>query len=108
MNFKMRFYDWIVALSVVGLWAAVNEVYSLRQDIKHVRQKTCNVDKARMQFLQEIEYQFKSGCRFGIDYPPEFRQEQTSFNQNSPVIFCHEQYLKVLPAVEQQLGDIGQ
>lgn len=50
------------------------------------------MDQVREDYLRDIKYAFQRGCYFGIDYPPEFKLPTSSFNRNSPVMYCNENY----------------
>lgn len=80
---------------------------TLTMEVRSLSGKVCNVDKARAQLLSEVEFRYKQGCRTGIEYPPEYRQDQTGFNPNSPTNWCHDEYLKIVPSIEALLGDVG-
>lgn len=49
-----------------------------------------DLDKARIDFLDELNYTYMEACRTGITYPPEFRQDVPGFNLNSPTNWCYE------------------
>lgn len=76
--------------SVVFIW----EVTQLQRDMATFRNNMVwNVDAVRERYRSDTEFAFKRGCFVGVDYPPEYRKDQTGFNNNSPTSYCHREFL---------------
>lgn len=48
-----------------------------------------------------------SGCRKGVDYPEEYRNNEGGFNVNSPVNYCNDEKDKWENYIDGKLRDVG-
>lgn len=83
---------YLYALMIIMGFTVSNQLYQFRKELKTFRGSVVyDIDKVRGTLIEEMSFMFQTGCRWGTDYPPEFRESSTGFNQNSPVNYCGEQ-----------------
>ncbi len=100
-----------MVLNIMILVAAINvgkEVHQFRGELDTFRGSVVyDIDKVRHMFLQETELVYGQGCRYGTDYPNEFRNV-VGFNQFSPSNYCNEKFKeKWEDYLMEQAGRIG-
>lgn len=100
------FYVYVVLL-FVGI-TLTNEVHQFRKELNSFRGSVVfDIDKIREKYLTELQYMYTAGCKTGIEYPPEYREDQTGFNLHSPVIYCDEEKEKLNDYFYDQIKNIG-
>lgn len=92
---------WFTGLSVT------NQLYQFRKELQAFRGSVVfDIDKVRSTMYDELSYMYVTGCRAGIEYPPEYR-ESSGFNLHSPVIYCDEERDKHDDYIKTVIREVG-
>lgn len=85
LRYVLTFNNILTVLLFLNLCAVKN----LTDAAKEMKESTVyDIDLVRTTMLSDLQYAYSEGCRTGVDYPPEYREDQTGFNANSPTIWC--------------------
>lgn len=98
----------LFGLVLALMFLTLIEVGQLREELNSFRGSVVfDIDEVRKTLLDEMEYMYFTGCRTGIDYPPEYRKPGDYFNPNSPVNFCNTKVKSMNDYITQRMGEIG-
>jgi len=83
----------VLGLLVLMLSITQYRLLVVTESLSALKGTIVDVDKVRARFMDQVEYAYGRGCRYGTDYPPEFRVS-VGFNPNSPSNYCSDRYKK--------------
>lgn len=87
----------MVLLNSVAIIAALylgGQVAKFRQELNEFRGSVVyDLDKVRYTMVYEMQYLYGQGCRYGTEYPDEFKNV-TGFNPNSPNGYCNDEFAR--------------
>jgi len=66
-----------------------------------------DMESVRAQHYEDIQTYYSLGCRDGTDYPPEWREGGSGFNNNSPMMYCNklrEEHMEAFGSSTYALG----
>lgn len=91
--------------SMIFVW----EVAQLNRDMRTFNSNMVwNIDAVRNRYISDAEFSFKRGCYIGTEYPPEYRNKGSGFNENSPTIYCNKEFTsKMEEYFLEQLPKLG-
>ncbi len=92
---------------IVAIFCLCWHIKVLRDDLFSLRGTIVDIDKVRADFAYQVEYFYVRGCKFGVDYPPEYRKATNMFNPNSPINYCVNEFKLLEDYVTSLMSGIG-
>lgn len=93
----------LVSVSINILLCAL--LFLVHADFK--RRLVYDLDKVRIDYINDMRLAFQHACKIGIDYPEEYRKATTEWNQNSPTNWCNQQLEDFNGTMESWIGYVG-
>lgn len=94
----MKKYDPVVYIYILAMWVGLTTAYQTNQFRIELRDFkgsiVYDIDKVRSGLMEEMQYMYGQGCRFGTDYPEEYKLPTVGFNTHSPSYYCGEEFDK--------------
>jgi hypothetical protein len=69
-----------------------SELHQFRSELSSFRGSVVyDLDKVRSELFEEMNYMYIQGCKYGTQYPDEYKESPQFFNAHSPIIYCQEE-----------------